>query len=123
MIQKQNPYYQFNSLYYIRILLINLIIHTLYEMKDYYKTYLNPNSVQQERLTLNNSLLNSIGDTIFFIVGFLFMIYLVKWFPVLKSSIYGVYLSILYIIIYSMVFFRIYHIFFIPLPLKLANIK
>lgn len=45
-----------------------LIVHTLYELKDYHYTY---NYEEQREWHGNNSLLNSIGDTIACILGYL----------------------------------------------------
>jgi hypothetical protein len=64
-------YYQFNEVYYIRILCIGFMLHTLYEIKDYIRAYIIPPSHNLSRNDwANNSLLNSIGDTIAFIIGF-----------------------------------------------------
>ncbi len=52
--------------------IIMIIIHTIYEMKDL-KYYLEKNV--KLNWTNNNSIINSIGDTISSIIGFYFIIY------------------------------------------------
>ena len=49
------------------------IIHTLYEIKDYYMNYIYKGP-ENKFWSKDNSLYNSIGDTIIFILGMLFAI-------------------------------------------------
>lgn len=61
-----------------------IIIHTLYEIKDYYYTYIKKYDIRPNRVNkLNgffhsdNSFINSIGDTIAAIIGF-YMLYYIR---------------------------------------------
>ena len=55
------------------IVIIVLIIHTIYELKDYYTTYINKIEIKNPNYFAsffsNNTIENSIGDTIFCIIG------------------------------------------------------
>jgi len=93
-------YYQFNEAYYIRILCIVFIIHTLYEIKDYLKTYIYPRKDLKSVSWDNNSLLNSVGDTIGFICGFLVMIFCS---PKIQQYLTSIHMSILFIIIFWLI--------------------
>ena len=55
-------------------IILTLIIHTIYEIKDYYYSYIIKTT---DRLT-NNSVTNSIGDTICCILGIYFVIIIKK---------------------------------------------
>lgn len=64
--------------------IIWIVIHTLYEIKDYYHTYIIKYNIRPNRINkLNgffhsdNSFINSIGDTLACIVGF-FILYYIK---------------------------------------------
>ena len=59
---------------YKNVLLIVLIIHTIYEIKDIYVSYY----LKYNNVLTNNSWLNSIGDTIGAIIGY----YLYNLFPI-----------------------------------------
>lgn len=63
--------------------LIGLIIHTIYEVKDFLNTYVIPYKKKKLFITffgtpLNNTFLNSIGDTIGCIIGYFIYIYILK---------------------------------------------
>lgn len=47
-----------------------LILHTMYEIKDYYYCYLEPDAPGEYTGARINSLLNSVGDTIWATLGF-----------------------------------------------------
>tara|TARA_A100001015_G_C14919654_1_gene683807 strand:- start:155 stop:691 length:537 start_codon:yes stop_codon:yes gene_type:complete len=58
----------FNSKYIITTVVIVFVLHTIYETFDYYFSYINKTVVKQFSWK-NNSLYNSIGDTICCIIG------------------------------------------------------
>tara|TARA_B100001540_G_C15741834_1_gene612650 strand:- start:442 stop:1014 length:573 start_codon:yes stop_codon:yes gene_type:complete len=58
----------FNSKYIITTVVIVFVLHTIYEIIDYYNTYINVTFIKQFSWK-NNSLYNSIGDTICCIIG------------------------------------------------------
>lgn len=64
----------FNSKYIIITVVIVFILHTIYETIDYYNTYINVSFIKRFSWK-NNSLFNSIGDTICCIIG----IYIALW--------------------------------------------
>ena len=76
----------FNSAFWI-----GLLLHTLYEIKDLSCYFLN---CSEENTWHNNSFINSIKDTIFFIIGF----YLIKIINI-RSGSYIIGLTLLYLII------------------------
>ena len=49
-------------------LVLLLFLHTIYEIKDYYYTYIHKG---KESYWANNSFYNSLGDTVVFIIGML----------------------------------------------------
>ena len=51
---------------FLNSFIILLIAHTIWEIKDLYPYFMKINNVASER---DNSLLNSIGDTLFWIIG------------------------------------------------------
>ena len=78
--------YMYLTLYHKNTLLDNLIImlviHTIYELKDLYVTYfahVPPGEVSLGGLVANSSLYNSIGDTISSVAGFYAIYYLHMW--------------------------------------------
>ena len=58
-----------------------LIIHTIYEFKDYYTTYINKIRFKKDNyfseFFIDNTVINSIGDTIACIIGIIIGYYLV----------------------------------------------
>lgn len=60
----------------VNIIIIN-IIHLCYELKDYYYTYIKSSGNSFiYYFSINNTVINSIGDTIFFLIGIFTAIYL-----------------------------------------------
>ena len=58
----------------INSFIILFVLHTIYEIKDleyYYNKNKNKNKNIENDYYGNNSIINSVGDTIFFIIGFL----------------------------------------------------
>ena len=60
--------FDFKSKYIITTVVIVFILHTIYEIFDYYFSYINKTIVKRFSWK-NNSLYNSIGDTICCIIG------------------------------------------------------
>ena len=68
--------------------LVLFLVHTIYEFKDYYTTYMNKKIFRHEgkdtyrySFFKDNTLENSIGDTIFSIFGMFFAYMILRLFP------------------------------------------
>jgi hypothetical protein len=84
-------------------IIIGLIIHTIYEIKDFLTNY---NLINNTFIYKNlrflfgsppNTLINSIGDTIGFVIGFFIYIFMLKNPSNLELTLYGI---IAYIVIF-----------------------
>ena len=80
--------YEFNTNYILIIIIIVFVVHTIYEIIDYYFSYINK-AVVKEFSWKNNSLYNSIGDTICCVVGMfiaLLICYSFNFFKILNKQ-------------------------------------
>lgn len=85
------------------IVIIVLIIHTIYEFKDYYTTYINKIEIKTPNYFAcffkDNTIENSIGDTIFCIIGIV-----IAYFCMVKTNLSIKYLTKTSIVLNIVVF-------------------
>lgn len=77
------------------LMLLVFSLHTIYEIKDIYFSYINvPDKNSKYYWNANNSFINSIGDTIFNLIGAYATTFLIKEYPQYLNELFRVFLLI-----------------------------